>query len=186
MAKRKKTSEQKWRERYSKASSRLRQQIGRLEQRYPESVALEEGRREDWGGLKTLPKNYSLDELKRLTKYAEKTLKSGLYSLQRHRRAYANAQRTLQEDYGLTLDREQLGAYFRFRSDLKAKGLASLPYGKTGSLFQRAKKKGMSRDDLLKNINRWSKEYERLQKEGKEDTFNPKLKTGSIEFADKG
>ena len=66
-----KSSEQKWRERYSKASYRLRQQIKNLEKRYPESVALERGRLEDWEPLKSLPKDYTLKQLKMRTRLAD-------------------------------------------------------------------------------------------------------------------
>lgn len=179
-----KTSEQQWRIRYSKASSRLRSQIRKLEKRYPESVALEQGRREDWGGLKTLPKDYSLKDLKRLTKYAEKTLKSGLYSLQRHRRAYANAQLSLEQDYGLKIDQKDVGAYFRFLDDLRARGLASILYNRSGKLFREAKKKGLSRSDLQANIDRWSNEYERAL--ATKSKFRPSISSGSASFADKG
>lgn len=177
------STEQKWRTRYSKASSRLRAQIRALEQKYPESVALEQGRREDWGGLKTLPKDYPLRDLKRLTQYAEKTLKSGLYSLQRHRRAYANAQRSLEQDYGLKLDRKDIGAYFRFLDDLRARGLASILYNRARRLFREARKKGLSRSDLKANIDRWSMEYEKALAQKKR--FAPSLGS-SASFADKG
>lgn len=180
-----KTSEQKWRERYSKASSRLRQQISRLEKRYPESVALEQGRREEWGGLRSLPKDYSLESLKRLTKYAEKTLKSGLYSLQRHRRTYANARLTLKEQ-GINVDQKNIGAYFRFLDDIRDRGMASILYNRSATLFNRAKKQGMSSADLKANIKQWADQYERMAKEGKAESFSPKLNTGSSAFASKG
>lgn len=180
----KKTAEQRWRERYSRASSRLRSQIRALEKRYPESVALEEGRRQDWGGLRTLPKDYSLKDLKRLTKYAEKTLKSGLYSLQRHRRAYANAQATLQNDYGLTLDQKDIGSYFRFLDDIRKRGLSSLLYNRAPSLFRQARKQGMSKSDLKANIDRWSREYEKAI--ASKSRYKPTLNSGSSSFADQG
>lgn len=177
-----KTAEQRWRERYSKASSRLRAQIRALEKRYPESVALEEGRRQDWGGLKTLPKDYSLKDLKRLTKYAEKTLKSGMYSLQRHRRAYANAKQTLQSDYGLDIEQKDIGSYFRFLDDIRRRGLASLLYNRAPSLFRQARKQGMSKADLKANIDRWSKEYEKAI--ASKTRYKPSLDTGSSSFVE--
>lgn len=181
-----KTAEQRWRERYSKASSRLRSQIRALEKRYPESVALEEGRREDWGGLRTLPKDYSLKDLKRLTKYAEKTLKSGLYSLQRHRRAYANAQMTLKQDYDLNLDQKDIGAYFRFLDDIRKRGMSSILYNRAAGLLKQARKKGMSRSDLKANIDRWAQEYESARASGNARGFKPVLSGSSASFADKG
>lgn len=181
--KKKKSTEQKWRERYSRASSRLRKQIENLEKRYPESVALEQGRKKEWAGLKELGKDYSLKELKRLTAYAEKTLKSGLYSLQRHRRAYANAQLTLKRDYGITLTKEELGAYFRFRSDILDAGINQAPYRQTANLFREAKGKGMSRKELKENIRAWAKEYEEATKKGKAEKWKPKLTGSSKSFA---
>ena len=179
--------EQKWRNRYSKVSSRLRAQIRALEKKYPESVALEQGRREDWGGVKTLPKDYSISELKRLTHYAEKTLKSGLYSLQRHRRAYANAKLTLQQDYGVNLDQKQIGAYFRFRDEVLSRGLGAVLYNKTGGLFKEAQKKGLSQQELMANIDRWAHEYERAVEAGTETSYKARIKTsGSKSFANKG
>ena len=185
--------ERMWRSRYSKASSRLRSQIRNLEKRYPESKALEEGRIKDWGGLKTLPEDYSLRELKRLTRYAEKTLKSGLYSLQRHRRTYANAKMTLEQDYGLVLDQKEIGAYFRFRDDVIERLMGAAAYKETkvvpfqtGKLWKEAKKKGLSKKDLKANIDRWAKEYEDAQAAGKAEKYRPKIKTGSASFASKG
>ena len=180
-----KTTEQRWRERYSRASSRLRAQIGRLEERYPESVALERGRREDWGGLRTLPKDYSLNDLKRLTKYAEKTLKSGLYSLQKHRRTYANARLSLKER-GINVDQKDIGAYFRFLDDLRDRGMSQILYNRSAGLFNKAKKQGMSSADLKANIKQWANEYERLAMNGRTESFRPNLKTGSSSFASKG
>ena len=180
-------AEKKWRTRYSKASSRLRSQIRALEQRYPESKALERGGMEDWGGLKTLPKDYSLKDLKRLTQYAEKTLQSGQYSLQRHRRTYANAKLTLEQDYGLSLDQKDIGAYFRFRDEVIEKGLSSILYNSTGSIFKMAKKKGLTKRQLWKNIKYWANEYEKAQKAGTADEFaRTKLKSSSAFFDTNG
>lgn len=176
-------AERNWRTRYSKASSRLRSQIRALEKRYPESVALERGGLEDWGGLKTLPKDYSLKDLKRLTQYAEKTLKSGLYSLQRHRRAYANAAMTLKEE-GINVSYKNTGAYFRFLDEIRERGLASILYNKAPALIREAKKRGLSSEDLRKNIDRWAQEYERAQEAGKAEKFRPKIGS-SASFADK-
>lgn len=178
----KSNSMKKWRERYSKASSRLRSQISKLEQRYPESVALEQGRREDWGGVRTLPKDYSLKELQRLTRYAEKTLKSGLYSLQRHRRTYANASLTLKEK-GINVDRKNIGSYFRFLDDLQARGMHQILYNRSADLFNRAKKQGLSAKDLRENVKIWANEYEDRIKKGSSDRWRPTLKnTGSDSF----
>lgn len=180
-----KSKAQEWRNRYSRASSRLRAQIKKLEERYPESKALEEGRREDWGGLKTLPEDYTLKELKRLTKYAEKVLESGIYSLQRHRRAYANAQMTLKRDYGLNLSKEEVSAFLRFRSDMISAGINQVPYNQTAKVFREAKKKGMTRKDLKKAIKDWAVEFEEASQKGTSEKWKPKLTdTSSKSFAD--
>ena len=182
-----KTAEQRWRERYSKASSRLRSQIRNLEKRYPESKALERGGIEDWGGLKTLPKDYSLKDLKRLTEYAEKTLRSGRYSLQRHRRTYANASLTLKQDYGVSLDQKDIGAYFRFRDEVIEKGLGSILYNSTGRIFKEAKKRGLNKRALMKNIRYWAKEFEKAQKKGESEEFvKTRLNSSSAFFDNKG
>ena len=167
-------AERNWRTRYSKASSRLRSQIRALEKRYPESVALERGGIEDWGGLKTLPKDYSLKDLKRLTQYAEKTLKSGLYSLQRHRRSYANAAMSL-KDEGISVGHENIGAYFRFLDDIRERGLSSLLYNKAPSIIREARKRGMSSADLKANIDAWANRYEEAIRSGTPEKMARKI-----------
>lgn len=157
-----KSVEQKWRKRYSKASYRLRQQIKNLEKRYPESVALERGRLEDWEPLKSLPKDYTLKQLKMRTRLAEKVLKEGQYSLQVHRRSYAQASRTLREKGLKDIDNKKIGAFFRFLDDLSARGIAGMKSSRVWArLFSKARKKGLSGDDLARNIDYWAQQFEK-------------------------
>lgn len=167
-------AEKKWREKYSRVSSRLRSQIRALEQRYPESVALERGGVEDWGGLRTLPKDYSLKDIKMRVKEAEKILESGLYSLQRHRRSYANAAMSL-KDEGISVSHKNIGAYFRFLDDIRERGLSSLLYNKAPSIIREAKKRGMSSADLKANIDAWANRYEEAIRSGTPEKMARKI-----------
>lgn len=179
MAKYRRGSEQWWRTEYSKVSSRIRSQIRKLEQRYPESVALERGGVEDWQGLRDLPKDYGLKELKRLTKYAKQTLKSGLYSLRTSKRSRAQASRTL-SDIGIKVSQENLRGYFQFLDDLRARGIGSMKGSDWWArMYNRAMKQGMSNDELRKNIEYWAQKFE--QKE----SYVPRLvKSSSAALAD--
>ena len=155
-------TERQWRIRYSKASSRIRSQIRALEKKYPESVALERGGLSDWEGLRDLPKDYGLRELKMRTRLAEKVLQEGQYSLQRHRRAYAQASLTLEAKGIKGISNEKTGAFFRFLDDLKARGVAVYkPSRVWARLFREAKEMNMSKEDLEKNIDYWMKQFEK-------------------------
>lgn len=179
MAKYRKGSEQWWRTEYSKASSRLRDQIRRLEKRYPESIALERGGVEDWQGLRSLPKDYGLKEIKRLTKYAKQTLKSGLYSLRTARRSRAQATQTLKQ-IGINVNQSNITGYFQFMDDLKARGIGSMKGSDVWArIYNRAVKQGMSNADLRKNIEQWSDRFERNV------NYQPRLSnTSSLDLAD--
>lgn len=175
-------SERDWRIRYSKASSKIRAQIKRLQEKHPESVALERGGLQDWEGLRSLPKDYSLKDIKMRTKLAEQVLSEGWYTLQRFRRSYAQASISLNAK-GIRVSPENVGAYFRFLDDLKARRIAVYKPSKWWArMWNKYKKSDMSKEDLQKNIDRWAKEFEKNKRYKPE--FSPQ--SGSDSFADQG
>ena len=175
-------SERDWRIRYSKASSKIRAQIKRLQEKHPESVALERGGLQDWEGLRSLPKDYSLKDIKMRTKLAERVLSEGWYTLQRYRRSYAQASITLQAK-NIPVSPRNVGAYFRFLDDLKARGIGGLKPSRVWTkLFNRYKKSDMSKEELKKNIDHWAREMEKNKRYKPE--FMPR--SGSDSFADQG
>lgn len=175
-------SEKDWRIRYSRASSKIRAQIRRLQERHPESVALERGGLQDWEGLRSLPKDYSLKDIKMRTKLAEQVLSEGWYSLQRFRRSYSQTSLTLKQK-GINVGAKEVGAYFRFLDDLSARGIAVFKPSRVWSrVFKEIQKKNLSNDDLQKNIDYWAREFEKNRR------YKPEImpRTGSESFADSG
>lgn len=149
---------------YAKLSYRIREQIKQLEQRYPESVALERQSVRDWEPLSQLPKNYTEKELKRRVAYAKRVLKSGELSLQVHRRTYSNAVRTLKEKGINKINNQNIGSFFRFLDDLRERGIAGYKSSKVWArYFTEAEKKGIKGEDLQKNIDYWASLFERNQ-----------------------
>lgn len=166
-------AEKKWRERYAKASYRLRQQYKKLVAKYPEAVALDRYGLGDFESLRDLGEGYSQDLIKKRTRMFEQMLKSGELSLQRHRRARAGAVQTLKEK-GIPITQQNIGGFFKFMDDLRARGIAGMKSSREWArTFTQAQKKEMSRDELLENINRWTKGFEKSQK------YTPRLRKTS-------
>lgn len=149
---------------YAKLSYRIRQQIKNLQEKYPESVALERQSMHDWQPLNALPRDYSDKELKRRIRYAKSVLESGELSLQVHRRSYSNAVRTLNEKGIKDVNNKNIGGFFRFLDDLRARGIAGYKSSKVwAKYFTQAQKKGIRGADLKKNIDYWANLFEKNQ-----------------------
>ena len=169
---------------YAKLSYRIRQQIKNLQEKYPESVALERQSIRDWQPLSQLPEEYTERELKRRVAYAKQVLKSGEVSLQRHRRAYSNAIKTLKSKGIKNINNETIGAFFRFLDDLRARGIAGYKASKVWArYFTEAQRRGLSDKDLQKNMDYWAKLFEKNAKR-KNLGWNFPKDSGSGSFAD--
>lgn len=167
-------AEMKWRQRYAKVSYRLRQQYKQLKQKYPESVAFEHYGPNDFESLKDLGPDYSMDLIKKRTKMFEGMVKSGTLSLQRHRRAYSLARESLAEK-GVKVSKKDLGGYFRFLDDLKARGIAGMKgSGEWADIYNRIKKFDLSKEQIERNIDAWSRVFER------NENYTPRLRKNPV------
>ena len=109
-----------------------------------------------------------MKELKRQTQTYEQLLKGGTLSLQRHRRAYSTAKKTLKERYDIDLNNDQIGQFFKFMDDLRARGIASYKgSGDWADVFNNIQRKELSREEILMNIRKWSEGLERAEKKAK-------------------
>lgn len=150
----------KIRQRYSRLAYQIRRRAKELEQRSPQAVSLQRYRGE-FRPLRELG-NVSEKALKLGIKEAERVLKSGELSLKRNKRSVSTAIRTLNERGYDFINKDNFGYFMDFLDDARARGLASI-YGYQYLLdtFNRAKKKGLSDDEIRGNIEYWAKQAEK-------------------------
>lgn len=150
----------KVRQRYAYLAGRIRRQMRELEKRMPESVSLERYRGE-FPKLKDLGK-VSESALKLGIKEAERLLESGELSLRHQRRSVNAAIKTLNERGYDYVNKQNFKYFFDFLDDARARGLASI-YGYQYLLdtFNRAKKRGLSDDEIRGNIEYWAEQADK-------------------------
>lgn len=150
----------KIRQRYAYMAGRVRRQMRELEKRMPEAVSLERYRGE-FPKLKDLGK-VSESALKLGIKEAEKLLQSGELSLRSQRRSMNTAIKTLNERGYNYVNQQNFGYFMDFLDDARARGLASI-YGYQYLLdtFNRAKKRGLSDDEIRGNIAYWAEQADK-------------------------
>lgn len=150
----------KIRQRYAYLSGRIRRQMKKLEARMPEAISLERYRGE-FPKLRDLG-NVSDKALRLGIKEAEKVLKSGELSLRAQRRSMNTAIKTLNERGYTYVNQQNFGYFMDFLDDARARGLASI-YGYQYLLdtFNRAKKRGLSDDEIRGNIAYWAEQADK-------------------------
>ena len=150
----------KTRQRYAYLAGRVRRQMRELEKRMPESVSLERYRGE-FPKLKDMGK-VSESALKLGIKEAERLLESGELSLRHQRRSVNAAIKTLNERGYDYVNKQNFKYFFDFLDDARARGLASI-YGYQYLLdtFNRAKKRGLSDDEIRGNIEYWAEQADK-------------------------
>ena len=150
----------KTRQRYAYLAGRVRRQMRELEKRMPEAVSLERYHGE-FPKLKDMGK-VSESALKLGIKEAEKLLKSGELSLRSQRRSMNTAIKTLNERGYNYVNQQNFGYFMDFLDDARARGLASI-YGYQYLLdtFNRAKKRGLSDDEIRGNIAYWAEQADK-------------------------
>lgn len=153
-----------YRKEYNKMVTDINRQIRRLEKADPESVSLEHYRNYF---QKVTTKNPNLRTIQKLYTSAKRLLKSGELSVEAQTRSKANAIRTLHDEGFTYINKRNFNSYIRFLDDARARGLASI-YSSTQILeaVHEAKKQGLSKEQILNNMDRWSKNMKR-DKEGK-------------------
>ena len=150
----------KIRQKYSKLASQIRRKAKILEQRMPEAVSVQRYRGE-FPKLRDLG-NVSESALRRGIKEAERLLKSNELSLRANKRSQATAIQTLNERGYNYINNQNFGYFMNFLDDARARGLASI-YGYQYLLdtFNRAKKRGLSDDEIRGNIQYWANQADR-------------------------
>ena len=150
----------KIRQKYSKLASQIRRKGKILEQRMPEAVSVQRYRGE-FPKLRDLG-NVSESALRRGIKEAERLLKSNELSLRANKRSQATAIQTLNERGYNYINNQNFGYFMNFLDDARARGLASI-YGYQYLLdtFNRAKKRGLSDDEIRGNIQYWANQADR-------------------------
>lgn len=153
-----------YRKAYNKMVTDINRQIKRLEKADPESVSLERYRNYF---QKVTTKNPNYRTMQKLYSKAKKVLTSGELSVEAQTRAKASAIRTLKEEGMTYINNRNFNSYIRFLEDARAKGLAAL-YSSAQIIeaVHEAKQQGLTKDQILNNIARWSKQI-RYDKEGK-------------------
>ena len=150
----------KIRQQYSQIASQVRRRLKLLQERMPEAVSVQRYRGE-FPKLKELGK-VSESALKQGIKEAKKILKSGELSLRANKRSQNTAIKTLNERGYNYINQDNFGYFMNFLDDARARGLASI-YGYQYLLdtFNRAKKRGLSDDEIRGNIQYWAEQADR-------------------------
>lgn len=152
----------KIRQRYSYLAGRVRRQISKLRERMPEAVSLERYSEKEFPKLRDMKIQPSDRALKAAIRQAEKLLSSGELTLRRQRRSVATAIKTLNERGYTYVNQQNFGYFMDFLDDARARGLASI-YGYQYLLdtFNRAKKRGLSDDEIRGNIAYWAEQADK-------------------------
>lgn len=170
----------KIRQRYAYLSGVIRRKLRKLEARMPESIMLERYSGE-FRPLKELGP-VSDRALQRGIKEAERLLESKELSLKTRKRAMGAAIKTLNSRGYDYINSGNFKYFFDFLEDARSRGLASI-YGYQYLLdtFNRAKKRGLSDEEIKGNIAYWAEQYETRREQADrrglpEDMIkNPKL-----------
>ena len=152
----------KIRQRYAYLAGRVRRQISKLRERMPEAVSLERYSEKEFPKLREMKIQPSDRALKAAIRQAEKLLSSGELTLRRQRRSVATAIKTLNERGYTYVNQQNFGYFMDFLDDARARGLASI-YGYQYLLdtFNRAKKRGLSDDEIRGNIAYWAEQADK-------------------------
>lgn len=153
-----------YRKKYNEMVTDINRQLKLLEKADPESISLERYRNYF---RKVTTKNPNYRKIQTLYSKAKKLLSSKELSLESQERAKANAIKTLQLEGIDYINKRNFNSYMRFLDDARARGLATL-YSSTQIIeaVHEANKQGLTKEQILSNIERWSKQV-KYDKEGK-------------------
>lgn len=153
-----------YRKAYNKMVTDINRQIRKLEKADPESVSLERYRNYF---QKVTTRNPNYRTIQKLYSTAKRVLSSGELSVEAQARSKANALKTLHEEGMTYINSRNFNSYMRFLDDARARGMSAL-YSSTQIIeaIHEAKQQGLTKDQILANIDRWSKQVKR-DREGK-------------------
>lgn len=141
---------------YNLMAKEINRQLKALAKSDPESVTLDRYRKYF---RPITSKNPDYDTVRKMRKEAKRVLDSGMLSLEGQERSKANALETLHREGYTFINRRNFNSFMRFLDDARARGLGSL-YSSEQILtaINEAKQKGLSEEDILKNMDRWSRQ----------------------------
>lgn len=152
------------RQEFNQYVEEINQQIAELEREMPDSIAIDR-----WKGYFYPIDDPNLDynTMRRLRSQARSVLESGQLSVESVKRSVANAIETLHREGYDYINRRNFNSFMRFLDDARARGLGAL-YSSTQLIekIHEAKKRGLTKREIKKNIARWADQIKR-DKEGK-------------------
>lgn len=165
---------------YNYYAKMINKNLSKLAKEMPESRALERYR----GEFEPITSdNPNKRMVSKLAKQARDIYKSGVTSLSSERRSVALAIDTLKRNGIDYVNKKNFKSFFNFLDDARARGLGAL-YSSTQLIeaFKEAKKKKLTKKQILANIDYWSNKYIKYDEDGlieEPDTVKPiKVITG--------
>lgn len=155
----------KLRDEYNELVKEINRKLRALEKADPDTPTLSR-----WRGYfqKITSDSPNYTQTRTMLKDARDLLKSDQLSLDSHERAVANAIQRLHEDGYEFINRRNFNSFMHFLDDARSRGLGSM-YSSEQLLeaIYKAKKKGLSRSEIERNIERWSSQI-KVDSEGKQ------------------
>lgn len=150
---------------YNKNVDQLHANLRQLEEQNPDSVALERYRNRFY---KENDPNLNYNTLRKMNKELKNVLESGATSLDVIERTETLAIETLHKEGYDFIDRRNFNSFMRFLDDARARGLGAL-YSSTQliSKIKTMRDRQLTKEEILKNMDRWVKQEIRYDKEGK-------------------
>lgn len=171
-------AKQSYKSQYAKESAYIRRRLKEIEARQPGSAIVQRYKGE-FPGVKEI-KGGNEAVYKAGLKAARELRKSGQLSVKAERRSISGAINTLQERGYNFINQDNARDLFTFLDDARARGLTSVyGYEKILETINRARKKGLSDEQIMANIDYWAENKEK----GKRLTVRerkPKTDSGNI------
>lgn len=149
---------------YNYYAKMINKNLSKLAKEMPESRALERYR----GEFEPITSdNPNKRMVSKLAKQARDVYKSGVTSLSSERRSVALAIDTLKKSGINYVNKRNFKSFFNFLDDARARGLGAL-YSSTQMIeaFKEAKKKKLTKKQILANIDYWANKYIKYDEEG--------------------
>lgn len=170
-------------EEFNEYARKIQQDLRELEQYDPDAKSLERYHGPAGDDFFPIDPNvkWNAPTVRKMLSAAKRLYESGELSWDSSERAKATALKTLREDYGYDfIDGRNFSAFMHFLDDARARGLASFyDSDQLIEAYQDMRKKGLSRKQIIENVNRWANKVVKYDKEGKliERETVPELKT---------
>lgn len=150
---------------YNRITKEINKNLAEIEKKRPESIALDRYR----GKFAPIDDpDLDYNTMRAMLKQVRQVYESGQTSLDVIERTEALAIQRLQEEGYDYINRRNFNNFMRFLDDARARGLGSLYSSE--QLIERireAKKRGLTKREILKNMDRWAKQEMKRDEDGK-------------------